>query len=69
MQGSVFTLWYCSITKESSAHAMLINKPLSIPPHPQLESFRRPAFTELLDELGEVAESLEPPSKPEATTG
>lgn len=48
----------------------------------QLESFRRPAFTELLDELGEVAESLElpfppppppsslppPPPKPDLTT-
>ncbi|NP_001306748.1 PKc_LIMK_like_unk domain-containing protein isoform X2 [Cynoglossus semilaevis] len=47
-----------------------------------LESFRRPAFTELLDELGEVAESLElpfppppppsslppPPPKPDLTT-
>ncbi|XP_029961249.1 dual specificity testis-specific protein kinase 1-like isoform X1 [Salarias fasciatus] len=33
-----------------------------------VESFRRPAFTELLDELGEVAESLEPPPKPELTT-
>lgn len=28
-----------------------------------MESFRRPAFTELLDELGEVAESLELPEK------
>ncbi|XP_019716564.1 LIM domain kinase 1 isoform X3 [Hippocampus comes] len=28
-----------------------------------LESYRRPAFTELLDELGEVAESLEQPPK------
>lgn len=33
-----------------------------------LESFRRPAFTELLDELGEVAESLEPPPKSDLTT-
>ncbi|XP_077418617.1 dual specificity testis-specific protein kinase 2 isoform X3 [Vanacampus margaritifer] len=28
-----------------------------------VEAFRRPAFTELLDELGEFAESLEPPPK------
>ncbi|CAL1615275.1 unnamed protein product [Knipowitschia caucasica] len=33
-----------------------------------LESFRRPAFTELLDELGEVAESLELPEKPDLDT-
>lgn len=33
-----------------------------------VESFRRPAFTELLDEMSEVAESLEPPPKPELTT-
>ncbi|CAK6959632.1 PKc_LIMK_like_unk domain-containing protein isoform X1 [Scomber scombrus] len=33
-----------------------------------LESFRRPAFTELLDELGEVAESLELPAKSDLTT-
>ncbi|XP_061673732.1 PKc_LIMK_like_unk domain-containing protein isoform X2 [Syngnathoides biaculeatus] len=30
-----------------------------------VESFRRPAFTELLDELGEFADSLEPPPKSE----
>ncbi|XP_051278330.1 PKc_LIMK_like_unk domain-containing protein isoform X1 [Dicentrarchus labrax] len=33
-----------------------------------VESFRRPAFIELLDELGEVAESLEPPAKSDVTT-
>uniref|UniRef100_A0A3B4TR08 Zgc:113162 n=1 Tax=Seriola dumerili TaxID=41447 RepID=A0A3B4TR08_SERDU len=33
-----------------------------------LESFRRPAFTELLDELGEVAETLELPPKSDLTT-
>ncbi|XP_040010218.1 PKc_LIMK_like_unk domain-containing protein isoform X4 [Xiphias gladius] len=37
-------------------------------PRTQLESFRRPAFTELLDELGEVAETLEPPPKSDLTT-
>ncbi|XP_029494133.1 dual specificity testis-specific protein kinase 2-like isoform X2 [Oncorhynchus nerka] len=38
-----------------------------------MESFRRPAFIELLDELGEIAETLEPPPNPppnsEQTTG
>lgn len=34
----------------------------------KMESFRRPAFTELLDELGEVAESLELPAKSDLTT-
>uniref|UniRef100_A0A8D0B2T0 Dual specificity testis-specific protein kinase 1-like n=1 Tax=Sander lucioperca TaxID=283035 RepID=A0A8D0B2T0_SANLU len=33
-----------------------------------VESFRRPAFTELLDELEEVAESLDPPPKSDLTT-
>lgn len=33
----------------------------------QVESFRRPAFAELLDDLGEVGESLEPPTKSEET--
>ncbi|XP_076023459.1 dual specificity testis-specific protein kinase 1 isoform X2 [Genypterus blacodes] len=33
-----------------------------------MESFRRPAFTEVLDELGEVAESLEPPPQSDLTT-
>uniref|UniRef100_M3ZRP0 Dual specificity testis-specific protein kinase 1-like n=1 Tax=Xiphophorus maculatus TaxID=8083 RepID=M3ZRP0_XIPMA len=32
-----------------------------------VESFRRPAFTELLDELSEAAEGLEPPPKPDLT--
>lgn len=32
-----------------------------------LESFRRPAFTELLDELAEAAEGLEPPPKSDLT--
>uniref|UniRef100_A0A3Q0RYB2 Zgc:113162 n=1 Tax=Amphilophus citrinellus TaxID=61819 RepID=A0A3Q0RYB2_AMPCI len=33
-----------------------------------VESFRRPAFTELLDDLGEVAETLELPPKSEVAT-
>ncbi|CAL8248385.1 unnamed protein product [Merluccius merluccius] len=33
-----------------------------------LESYRRPAFTELLDELGEIAETLDPPAVSELTT-
>uniref|UniRef100_A0A8C5F9Q2 Protein kinase domain-containing protein n=1 Tax=Gadus morhua TaxID=8049 RepID=A0A8C5F9Q2_GADMO len=33
-----------------------------------LESYRRPAFTELLDELGEIAENLDPPPGSELTT-
>lgn len=33
----------------------------------KVESFRRPAFTELLDELGEVAENLELPAKSDVT--
>ncbi|KAK2837743.1 hypothetical protein Q5P01_014955 [Channa striata] len=33
-----------------------------------MESFRRPAFTELLDELEEVAESLEPPPASDLST-
>ncbi|KAG7280022.1 hypothetical protein CRUP_013569 [Coryphaenoides rupestris] len=33
-----------------------------------LESYRRPAFTELLDELGEIAETLDLPTVPELTT-
>ncbi|XP_078141352.1 dual specificity testis-specific protein kinase 1 [Centroberyx gerrardi] len=33
-----------------------------------VESFRRPAFTELLDELGEIAETLELPPKSDLTT-
>ncbi|GLD52474.1 dual specificity testis-specific protein kinase 1-like isoform X1 [Lates japonicus] len=32
-----------------------------------VESFRRPAFTELLDDLGEVAETLEPPPQSDLT--
>ncbi|XP_017546743.1 PKc_LIMK_like_unk domain-containing protein isoform X1 [Pygocentrus nattereri] len=34
-----------------------------------LEAFRRPSFTELLDELSEIAETLEPPPLTELTTG
>ncbi|XP_076854362.1 dual specificity testis-specific protein kinase 2 isoform X1 [Brachyhypopomus gauderio] len=34
-----------------------------------LEAFRRPSFVELLDELSEVAESLEPPPQTELTNG
>ncbi|KAF3851586.1 hypothetical protein F7725_013358 [Dissostichus mawsoni] len=37
-------------------------------PRTQVECFRRPAFTELLDELGEVAESLELLPKSDVTT-
>ncbi|XP_038132036.1 dual specificity testis-specific protein kinase 2-like [Cyprinodon tularosa] len=32
-----------------------------------VESFRRPAFTEILDQLGVAGEDLEPPSEPELT--
>ncbi|XP_066569327.1 dual specificity testis-specific protein kinase 2 isoform X1 [Amia ocellicauda] len=35
----------------------------------QMEAFRRPSFTELLDALEEVAETLEPTTKSELTTG
>lgn len=35
----------------------------------QIEAFRRPSFTEVLDELSEVAETLEPPTHTELTTG
>lgn len=38
------------------------------PPVFQLESYRRPAFTELLDELGEIAETLDPPTVSQLTT-
>ncbi|TSV94883.1 Dual specificity testis-specific protein kinase 1 [Bagarius yarrelli] len=37
-------------------------------PRTQIEAFRRPSFVEVLDELSEIAETLEPPTHTELTT-
>ncbi len=71
MQGSIFTLRYCYfyLSKESELPGEgIASQSHSLFLASKMESFRRPAFTELLDELGEVAESLEPPPKSDLTT-